>query len=452
MFNSNCFIEQKYYSLNKYNNLFSDSKTLNQLLKFNLIEFNGNQFKFEFVGVIIIGDAVLYCYPKYIENKNNCYDKFKQILKVIKKFNKREKTLLFQNDEYPDFSKSLLSLMLFFIEDYYENDVYRKTHEIIEVNGNGEIDWNMTINYTYPIIQNGKPYYTELKTRHNLNDLANYFRLLHECIITECSKYLESKKLLDLFDLTSVNLSVKSLYDFGSDEFIKEQLENELKIEFNTHNRIILNAMLSFIDEFNSTKNLPLTLYGTNEYWAVWEKMCSEVLENNLEDKIGDIFGINLNQKYLKNKKLKNIIGNPILHLDGEVKKLSRLKPDLVIINEKEKQLVILDAKYRNLNLNTIEKHLELYDINKQYLYQLAYNELIESENIKDIKNALLFPTDGEKVTNRGFIKFKMFSNIKLHNVQLIDVPAYEMNKCFLEGRSKSISWLKLNEDDFEFK
>ena len=47
---------------------------------------------------------------------------------------------------------------------------------------------------------------------------------------------MESKELLDLFDLTSINLSERSLHDFGSDKFIIEKLEKELKVEFNTHN------------------------------------------------------------------------------------------------------------------------------------------------------------------------------------------------------------------------
>ena len=68
---------------------------------------------------------------------------------------KMNDNLFYQNEELSDSPLSLLSLMLFFIEDYYENDVYRKNHEILEINGMGEIDWNRTINYTFPIIHTG---------------------------------------------------------------------------------------------------------------------------------------------------------------------------------------------------------------------------------------------------------------------------------------------------------
>ena len=47
MINSINFKEQKYYSLNDYDYLFQDPNVVNQLLKGNVIKFDGNQFKFE---------------------------------------------------------------------------------------------------------------------------------------------------------------------------------------------------------------------------------------------------------------------------------------------------------------------------------------------------------------------------------------------------------------------
>ena len=77
--------------------------------------------------------------------------------------------------------------MLFLIEDYYEHGIYTNVKNIIEINGNGEIDWNRTVNENLAIIQDNKPFYIELQTRHKMNDLYDYFRVLHEIIITYCS-------------------------------------------------------------------------------------------------------------------------------------------------------------------------------------------------------------------------------------------------------------------------
>ena len=446
MLNQKYFREEKYFFKDDFKEIFDNVTLVNHLLDEDIIKTQGNCFKFSFVGVLILDENVFYCYPKYIDDESNNLEDFKEILNVIKKFNKHKNNLFYENDELNDSQFNLLSLMLFFIEDYYENGIYTKTQEIFELNGNGEIDWNRTVNSNFPLIKNGKPYYVDLQTRYKQNDLVNYFRLLHKCIITECSNFLESKGLLELFDLTSIELSQKSLQDFGDREYIKRKLEKELNVEFNTHKRKLLKAMISYISRDNMANDAFLTMYGTNSYWAVWEEMCSKVLENNLDDTIGSLFKDALIDKSLSKTELQNIIDFPIMHLDSKEKNLSKLIPDLVII--KEKQLIILDAKYRNLNFNTVDNHLSLYDVNKQFLYHLAFCDLIKKQDINFKKNALLFPTNKNKVKNRGFIEFKMFSNIGLEKIQLIDLPAHEINECFLKGETKPISWLKLTDDN----
>lgn len=448
MFEPKFFREENYYSFEKFKELFKDKDVLNHLLKKDIIKFSSNEsyFKFKYVGVIIIGDELLYCYPKYIYNEDNIFDDFKQTLKVIKKFHKQNDIIFYENDEYNESQYSLLSLMLFFIEDYYENGVYTKTQDILEVNGNGEIDWNRTVNESIPIFRNGKPYYHELQTRYKQNDLHNYFRLLHKCIITKCSKCLEYKELLDLFDLNTIELSQKNLNDFGDKNYIKERLEKELNVEFNTHKRKLLKAMISYISESNETQNTFLSLYGSNEYYNIWEKMCSKVLHNNLDDNLMVLF----NDESLDDKKLKEYISHPIMHLDGKKIDFKRLIPDLIIFNKIDNQFIVLDAKYRNLRLNDVDEKLKLYDVNKQYLYQLAYCKLLKTQNIECVKNALLFPTYENEVKNRGFIEFEMFD--KLGIIQLIELPANKINKLFLEGEEMDLKDLELKDSKSDYE
>lgn len=209
------FQELKHYSKsNILNQLNNDEKAFDKLLKHTIITKDNDSYQFNYVGIIIIDNLVINCYPKYIPDQNNIETDFKQVLKVIKKYNKSYE-LDYQNDNLEDISFNLLSMMVFFLEDYYEYGVYSNIQNILEINGNGEIDWNRTVNYTNPIIKNNKPYYTELHTKYKINDLFDYFRLLHEYIITDCSKRLEDLGLLELFDLTPVELSDKKLDDFG---------------------------------------------------------------------------------------------------------------------------------------------------------------------------------------------------------------------------------------------
>ena len=91
-----------------------------------------------------------------------------------------------------------------------------------------------------------------------------------------------------------------------------------------------------------------------------------------------------------------------------------------------------------------MEDTLSLYDVNKQFLYQLAFSELIDVQQIDCVKNALLFPTYGKEVINKGFIESDMFQRIGMKKIQIILVPAFEVSKCYLECSKKPIKWLKL--------
>ena len=173
--------------------LDNNEKILNKLIKNNFIKEENEQYYFNYVGVIIIGNIVIKVYPKYVpdsETENNIKNHFKQVIKVIKKDKSSNKTKL-ENKESSDTSFNLLSLMLFFLEDYYENGLYTNMEDILEINGNGEIHWDRTINNYTPILNNNQPYYVEQETKSKIKDIYDYYRLLHEYIITQCSKYLE---------------------------------------------------------------------------------------------------------------------------------------------------------------------------------------------------------------------------------------------------------------------
>ena len=61
-----------------------------------------------------------------------------------------------------------LAVILYLLNDYYEYGVYNNTEEILEVNGEGDILWNRTIDDGFAIIEDGRPYYTELITHRGL--------------------------------------------------------------------------------------------------------------------------------------------------------------------------------------------------------------------------------------------------------------------------------------------
>lgn len=90
--------------------------------------------------------------------------------------------------KYVDSSESnsfnLLAVLLFLLQDYFENGVYTNTEDIIECNGSGEILWDKTINETFTLLSENRPYYIELQTRKRVTNDFDYFKRLHECLVT----------------------------------------------------------------------------------------------------------------------------------------------------------------------------------------------------------------------------------------------------------------------------
>ena len=428
--------EHEHYPKEHILNLLENNNVIfNQLLKYSIVVSEDNEYKFKYVGVIIVGDFVISCYPKYIPNKDNISDDFRDVLHVMKKYKRLHEDLAYEKEELEDISFNLLSLMLFFIEDYYENGIYNNTSNILEINGNGEINWDRTINDTFPLIRKNKPYYTELHTRYKVDDIYDYFRLLHEYIITDCSKRLEKANLLDYFDLLPAELSDKTKYDFGDRDFILNKLEKELLVEYNTHKQNLLKSMHAYISKENSFSNENfLTLYGTTTYHVIWEAMCSEIFDNKLDTRLKDLkLDFEFANDFLPNKTLKELIEKPNWKSkDYQEKADETFIPDIITFSKDN--FIILDAKYYNLifEKGKLGGQPGIESISKQYFYELAYKDFIKHSSFEHVKNAFLFPIYGEEFENKGCVELKMLSVLGLQNIQIIMLPANKINRLYL--------------------
>jgi len=142
--------------------LFSETLLKNGVLR-NALNKRTNEYKFTYVGIIIYSNLIIKVYPKYMTlhpTENNKYDmKFRQILNVIEKYKYDSKGTyyLFDDEEYGN--EGYLGLLIYLLDDYFENGIYKNEKSIIEINGSGEVDWNKTVNNNNAIIQNNIPYY-----------------------------------------------------------------------------------------------------------------------------------------------------------------------------------------------------------------------------------------------------------------------------------------------------
>ena len=70
------FQELNNYSKSKILEVIDD-KSFDKLLKYAIINKNNDYYQFNYVGVIIIDNIIIDCYPKYIPNQNNIKNDFK---------------------------------------------------------------------------------------------------------------------------------------------------------------------------------------------------------------------------------------------------------------------------------------------------------------------------------------------------------------------------------------
>lgn len=407
-------------------------------------------YVFIFVGVITVAGRILKCYPKYLLTAENPKNELKQVLKVLEKYNSKEQIIRMFNNSSESQSFNLLAVLLFLMHDYYENGAYSNTEDIIESNGTGEILWDKTINETFTLLSHNRPYYTELQTKKCINNDFDFVRRLHECVLTQASAELKEADLIDLFEITEVDLSDEELINFGDKEYILHRIEKELNTQFNTRKQLVLKTIYAYIGNSGSLcdTNL-LSMFGTNSFNLVWEKVCTDIMDNQLETRLGLLkLPMPLKKKYDSKIKLIDLIEKPQWSVTGKEAK-DTLIPDLISIFNTVNgyQFIIFDAKYYNALLEpgkAPKAQPGIESVTKQYLYQLAYKKFIEDHEFASVRNCFLMPTEKTKMIKKGIARMTMLENLGLENIQVRMLPTADMYDCYLSGKKMDISLLEL--------
>lgn len=410
-------------------------------------------FVFSFVGVLAVEDYVFKCYPKYITGNPKPLSELRQVLQVIRKYNSKAHIISMSNglDEQSPFN--LLAIMLFLINDYYESGLYASQRAILEENGDGEINWDATINESFAFLIENRPVYTSLYTYGTIDDTDNIIRRIHQSILTYCSGLLQAVGLNDLFDLEYLMLTEESLEDIGDDEFLLYQLSKEINVQFITRKQILLKTLYAFISQKSLlAQGFGLSMYGTSSFHTIWETVCAAVFGSHLRCKLKEL-PLSLNARYLpiQDSTLISLIDKPIWAAHANDNTFPHtvpdtLVPDLITIFPREGAncFGIFDAKYYVIRLDEsgVSGQPGIHDITKQYLYQRAYHAFLQDHNIRNVLNAFLCPGNGPHAEMLGEARFEMLHSLGLQNIQVWKLPAAAMYNWYLDNQVIEIDQL----------
>lgn len=414
--------------------LQEDSNGLKEILKIldekRIIKFNlKNEIQFFYVGIVIVNDKPIFVLPKYTvyRNKEEKKSELKNILKLLNEFSERERldTSDIENIalEQEALENNVISIISFLLEDYIENGIYQNEVNSSELNGDGDINWNKTIDEIQPIVINDQWVYADLITNRSTVDNDRFITMLHGKIINECIDFLNKTGLNEFLKYEIDNIE-NVLEDLEEIDRIESEIDKEVTIQFNDRKRRVLYAIKSYIDKKSGTSDTSLLLYGTRNFKWIWEVICSYVFDNEFT-KQGkkskyEIYGIESPKWNIDNKSdLKLSDKNEI-----EMQK-NRLTPDILklVVDDDVRCLLILDAKYYNIRLNSnrLEGNPGIEDITKQYLYHSALTKYIADKKINKIINAFVFPTQNDTyVQGEVSLDFmRVYSNTDIKLIQL---------------------------------
>ncbi|MEX0052483.1 LlaJI family restriction endonuclease [Clostridium butyricum] len=427
--------ELESYSENKLMKEFNcDSNDLKEILKIlddkKITRANlKNEIQFCYVGIAIVKDKPIFVLPKYVNCNNEQEEKLelKNIIKLLNEFSEREKLDISDVEniafEQETLENNLISITSYLLDDYIENGIYQNEIDSTEFNGDGDINWDRTIDQIHPIVINKQWFYADLITNRIIIDNDRFITMLHGKVINECMEFLNNTGLNEFlnYEIEVIENTIEDLEDIDR---IESEIDKEVSIQFNDRKRRVLYSIKSYLDKKTGTSDSKLLLYGTRNFKWIWEVICGYVFDNEFirQGSLSkyEVYGIEAPKWYIDNKNSIEINDKN----DIEMQK-NRLTPDILklVTNDQLRCLLILDAKYYNIRLNgnRLQGNPGVEDITKQYLYHSALTKYINDNKINQVINAFLFPTQNNTYVqgevNLDFMR--MYSNIDIKLIQL---------------------------------
>ncbi len=182
-----------------------------------------------------------------------------------------------------------------------------------------------------------------------------------------------------------VDISDEQIDDFGDKEYILDRIAKELNVQFNTRKQLLLKTLYAYIANSSTLDDLDcFSMFGTNSFNLVWEKVCAEVMDNQLQKPIGAL----------------------------------RLP-------------VPLAEQYRHM------RHKKLIDLidKPQWAGTAPSGEpFVEAHQIRTVRNCFLMPTMGSEVIEKGVVSLGMLQSRGLQSIQIRLLPVSTMYKHYVDN------------------
>lgn len=406
-------------------------------------------YAFNFCGVVYVNGLLIRCYPKYIRN-GTWKQSFPLVMQAIKRYNKHREQRIY-SVQHGGRNRDILGIIRAVLEDYAHHGLYRTKQHEYELNGQGETDWQRTIERHQPAFIHRenkiKPVYINRDTDRVKTDEGDFFRQVQMAVLEQCSHIIRQMQLQNLFPVRGIRFPGIRLRNLGHKEYILRRLRQEYARQFAEIKRQTLSLLIIFIEQMADTKkSRPVVFFGTNAMNLVWEKALAEVLNNQLDKEIRNIKALPEDKRRTyeqKDKKLIDIIERPVWRLYDDEKRsveTQTLKPDTIAINEHG--FVIYDAKYYvpKVGQRSISHQPGLESVTKQYLYQMAYQDFLKDFCIKNVKNVFLLPgVHNEKIAS---VEFRLLRQYTGKYVEAFFVDADSVWKNYVEGRKLAVDWM----------
>lgn len=355
---------------------------------------------FTFVGIIFVMGITIIIYPKYIEDINldvdNGYLKFKQILRVISLYHKRQEQRIMLTTGDDSIEQNKLSIAIQLLEYYAENGLYTIQNDIVEEDSVGYIHWEKTINETPTILSGISPLYLSPFTETTIINELHIIRLIQLAILNDIKAHF--KDILFFLDYTVPEESQLLLDELDDVDTLIYHLDKEYYSQFVSHKIELINLLKLYLtNSIRESDVSSIEVFGVSQFHPVWEDVCKKVYKDHLDLTLKEL-NLKPVNKLSSTTKLKEVVAPPVWFSVANNKNYpasKSLQLDVLHVDSNKKIFHIYDGKYYLIKFEgeTVKHAPGVGDITKQYLYEQAYKSLAEKNNYT-FTNQFIIPKD----------------------------------------------------------